>query len=80
MVNVVTHFSQNVDDYDRATELEALGGKLTLPLATGRSWPALHENGRKPAALRDSCPRLKSSPSPDAASRLPGHFFSCQQC
>jgi hypothetical protein len=24
----VTHFSQELDDYDRATELEALGGKL----------------------------------------------------
>jgi hypothetical protein len=24
----VTHFSQQVADYDRATELEALGGRL----------------------------------------------------
>lgn len=28
LVNAVTHFSQEVDDYDRATEFEALGGKL----------------------------------------------------
>ena len=28
LVNAVTHFSQDVEDYDRATEFEALGGKL----------------------------------------------------
>ena len=28
LVNAVTHFAQDVDDYDRATEFEALGGKL----------------------------------------------------
>lgn len=28
MVNAVTHFSHDVQDYDRATEFEALGGKL----------------------------------------------------
>ena len=28
LVNAVTHFSQQVADYDRATELEALGGRL----------------------------------------------------
>jgi hypothetical protein len=28
IVNAVTHFSQGVEDYDRATEFEALGGKL----------------------------------------------------
>jgi Domain of unknown function (DUF932) len=28
LVNAVTHYSQDVDDYDRATEFEALGGKL----------------------------------------------------
>ncbi len=28
LVNAVTHFSQDVDDYDRATEFEALGGRL----------------------------------------------------
>lgn len=28
LVNAVTHTSQEVDDYDRATELELLGGKL----------------------------------------------------
>ncbi|KAJ8133859.1 hypothetical protein OY671_012927, partial [Metschnikowia pulcherrima] len=27
-VNAVTHFSQDVQDYDRATEFEASGGKL----------------------------------------------------
>ena len=28
LVNAVTHYSQTVDNYDRATELEALGGRL----------------------------------------------------
>jgi len=28
LVNAVTHFSQEVGDYDRATEFEAMGGKL----------------------------------------------------
>ena len=28
LVNAVTHFANEVDDYDRATEFEALGGKL----------------------------------------------------
>lgn len=28
LVNAVTHFSQELDDYDRATEFEVLGGKL----------------------------------------------------
>lgn len=28
LVNAVTHYSQTVDDYDRATELESLGGRL----------------------------------------------------
>ncbi len=28
LVNAVTHFSQEIEDYDRATEFEALGGKL----------------------------------------------------
>ena len=39
MVNAVTHFSQNVDDYDRATKLAALGVKLT-ELAPG-DWKEL---------------------------------------
>jgi len=30
LVNAVTHFSQEVVDYDRATEFEALGGKLIV--------------------------------------------------
>lgn len=28
LVNAVTHFLHDVEDYDRATEFEALGGKL----------------------------------------------------
>jgi hypothetical protein len=36
LVNAVTHYAQYVEDYDRATELEALGGKL-LDLPT-RQW------------------------------------------
>ena len=27
LVNAVTHYSQQVDDYDRATDLEAIGGR-----------------------------------------------------
>lgn len=39
LVNAVTHFSQEVQDYDRATEFEALGGKLIeLP---AREWEGL---------------------------------------
>jgi hypothetical protein len=41
LVNAVTHYSQEVDDYDRATEFEALGGKLIeLPAA---DWKGLVE-------------------------------------
>jgi hypothetical protein len=39
LVNAVTHFSQDVEDYDRATEFEALGGKL-IELAPG-DWKEL---------------------------------------
>jgi hypothetical protein len=39
LVNAVTHFSQDVEDYDRATEFEALGGKL-IELALG-DWKEL---------------------------------------
>ncbi len=39
LVNAVTHFSQEVEDYDRATEFEALGGKLIeLPV---KDWKEL---------------------------------------
>jgi hypothetical protein len=41
LVNAVTHFSQDVEDYDRATEFEALGGKLIeLP---ARDWREIAE-------------------------------------
>ena len=39
LVNAVTHYSQDVEDYDRATEFEALGGKL-IELAPG-DWKEL---------------------------------------
>ena len=39
LVNAVTHFSQQVGDYDRATELEALGGRLVEGSAS--DWKAL---------------------------------------
>jgi hypothetical protein len=39
LVNAVTHYSQEVSSYDRATELEALGGKLVEQSAT--EWKAL---------------------------------------
>lgn len=41
LVNAVTHYSQDVVDYDRATEFEALGGKL-IELAPG-DWKAMAE-------------------------------------
>jgi hypothetical protein len=41
LVNAVTHYSQEVADYDRATEFEALGGKL-IELAAPE-WRALAE-------------------------------------
>jgi hypothetical protein len=37
IVNAVTHFSHDVEDYDRATEFEALGGKLVeLPVSESK--------------------------------------------
>ena len=41
LVNAVTHYSQEVEDYDRATEFEALGGKL-IELKP-QEWKALAE-------------------------------------
>jgi hypothetical protein len=41
LVNAVTHFSQDVDDYDRATEFEALGGRL-IELSSGE-WRGVAE-------------------------------------
>ncbi len=41
LVNAVTHYSQDVEDYDRATEFEALGGKL-IDLAASE-WKGLAE-------------------------------------
>lgn len=41
LVNAVTHYSQEVLDYDRATDFEALGGKLLdLP---SREWKEIAE-------------------------------------
>jgi hypothetical protein len=41
LVNAVTHYSHSVEDYDRATEFEALGGKLIeLPAS---EWKGLAE-------------------------------------
>jgi hypothetical protein len=41
LVNAVTHYSQEVEDYDRATEFEGLGGKLIeLPAS---EWKGLAE-------------------------------------
>nr|WP_297383443.1 DUF932 domain-containing protein [uncultured Roseateles sp.] len=41
LVNAVTHYSQEIEDYDRATEFEVLGGKLIeLPSS---EWRALAE-------------------------------------
>ena len=41
LVNAVTHYSQDVQDYDRATDFEALGGKL-IELAPGE-WKGMVE-------------------------------------
>ena len=41
LVNAVTHYSEAVEDYDRATEFEAIGGKL-IELA-GKEWQELAE-------------------------------------
>jgi hypothetical protein len=41
LVNAVTHYSQDVEDYDRATEFEALGGRL-IELSAGE-WRGLAE-------------------------------------
>jgi len=41
LVNAVTGYSQEVDDYDRATEFEELGGKL-LELSSSE-WKHLAE-------------------------------------
>jgi hypothetical protein len=41
LVNAVTHYSQAVDNYDRATEFEALGGRLIE--LTAQEWKGLVE-------------------------------------
>ena len=41
LVNAVTHYSQTVDDYDRATELESLGGRLIE--LSAQEWKGLAE-------------------------------------
>lgn len=41
LVNAVTHFSQEIADYDRATEFEALGGRLIE--LDARQWKELAE-------------------------------------
>jgi hypothetical protein len=65
LVNAVTHFSQDVDDYDydydRATEFEALGGKL-IELAAG-DWKELAHAARESPKY---CPRrCFGTPGPD---------------
>jgi len=41
LVNAVTHYSQEVEDYDRATEFETLGGQLIQ--LSDRDWKVLAE-------------------------------------
>jgi hypothetical protein len=41
LVNAVTHYSQEIENYDRATDFEALGGKL-IDLPTSE-WKSLAE-------------------------------------
>jgi hypothetical protein len=38
LVNAVTHYSQEVEDYDRATDFEVLGGRIDL---SSREWGEL---------------------------------------
>jgi hypothetical protein len=40
-VNAVTHYSQEIDDYDRATDFEVFGGKL-IDL-TSKEWKEIAE-------------------------------------
>ena len=56
LVNAVTHYSQDVDDYDRATEFESLGGKLIeLPAPEWKGWP---KRSDPPRTLRRDGPML----------------------
>jgi hypothetical protein len=41
LVNAVTHYSQEIDDYDRATDFEVFGGKL-IDL-TSKEWKEIAE-------------------------------------
>ena len=43
LVNAVTHFSQEVQDYDRATEFEEIGGRLIE--LTPKEWSGLSQAG-----------------------------------
>ena len=59
LVNAVTHFSQDVEDYDRAPDFEALGGVSSL------SW-------RQPSAR--ACPRWMKDPATPSMTVLPGSY------
>ena len=41
LVNAVTHYSQEVEDYDRATDFETLGGRLIE--LSAQEWKGLAE-------------------------------------
>ncbi len=52
LVNAVTHYSQEVTDYDRATDSEALGGKLIeLPASDPGSGSWARPSGLSSAAM-----------------------------
>lgn len=73
----MTHYSQDVQDYDRATEFEAWGGKL-IELAPVELKGLAQAVYRIRSAVDDGVAGflyLIALPSlPGAASRLPGHF------
>jgi hypothetical protein len=59
LVNAVTHCSQEVADYDRATDFEALGGQLIeLPASSCHSRPARTAAGPDVATARVRSSRL----------------------
>ena len=73
LVNAVTHFSQQVADYDRATELEALGGRLVECSGERLEVAGRRGVGERTTGWRSSrrCPvrSHRDTPLPPAATR-----------
>jgi hypothetical protein len=64
LVNAVTHFSQELEDYDRATEFEALGGKLIEAgdSPARRDQPSMFDLDRSPGAPQDADRTTRCAP------------------